>query len=162
MTVPRNEPVGLRPSAEAEAFQRLFQSLSNTLLGVLTEKYLLSEEDAIVLLQDAFYAFTQLTVPTSEAEEWLTASICLSAAKISRRRKEAVDEDIAEIREMLDRQRAFQVLPAQARRAVRLRVHEERSFEEIAEELNVTVDAARRLVRTSVEKLRRLHNPEKP
>jgi len=166
MTVSRNEPEGLRHSAESEEFQKLYHELSRILHGVLATRYHLAESEATALLEDAFYAYMQITVPTSDAESWLTAAICTRAemlygARVVRATPPDVDSDIAHLREMLSTLRGLETLPDKARTAVRLRVHDQLSYEDIASELDVSVVYARHLVRTSIEKLRALQRKEK-
>lgn len=161
MSVSRNESEGLPHSPELDEIERLHQSLVRVLGGTLTRDFCLSEAEANDLVQQALCAYLQLTVSTSEAEAWLISVVCSRAEALYRQRAGAsavpvpgATQESTRTREVLEVMRGLEALPANAQKAVRLRIHERRSFEDIADELNVSVKYARHLVATSLKKLR--------
>lgn len=159
MSVSRNESEGLRHSPEVDEIERLHQSLTRVLGGTLTRDYGLSSAEGNELLQQALCAYLQLTVPIGDPEAWLIAIVCSKAEELYRQRggragAPDVQQATSRAREILGVVRGLEALPADARKAIRLRIHEGWSFEDIAAELDVTVRYARHLVATSLKKLR--------
>jgi len=159
MSVSRNESEGLRPSPEVDEIERLHQSLTRVLGGTLTRDYGLSVAEGNELIEQALCAYLQLTVSTADADAWLISIVCSKAEELYRQRgggSGAPDAARAtsRARSVLGVMRELEALPADAQKALRLRFHDNWSFEDIAAELNVTVKYARHLVATSLKKLR--------
>lgn len=155
MSVSGKEAEGLRHSADAEEIDRLYQSLSEVLFGVLTEKYELTAADAASLLEDTFGAYVTSKAAVSDAQGWLISMACAEAEKFQQIR--AFEEALPETsRDAPDREltcRAVATLPENAREAARLRFYERKSYDDIATRLGITVHYAEHLVATSIAKV---------
>jgi DNA-directed RNA polymerase specialized sigma24 family protein len=159
MTVSRNEREGLPHAPEVDEIERLHQSLTRVLGGALTRDYGLSAAEGTELIQQALCAYLQLTISAADPEAWLISIVCSKAEELYRKRgggSAVPDAALASsrAREVLGLVRGLEALPADAQKAIRLRIREGWSFEDIAAELNVTVKYARHLVATSLKKLR--------
>lgn len=161
MNFSNKESEGLRHSPEVDEIEHLHQSLTRVLGGTLTRDYGLQDTEANELVQQALCAYLQLTVSTNDPEAWLISIVCSRAEAMYRERAgasappapDAVRQS-ARTRDMLKIVRGLERLSPDAQKAVRLRMHDRWSFEDIAAELNVTVKYARHLVATSLKKLR--------
>lgn len=158
MSVSRNESEGPRHSSEIVEIERLHQSLVRVLGATLTRDYCLTEAEAAELIEQALCAYLHLTVSTSNGEAWLIAAVCSKAEELYRKRGSSGATDPvqagARARKVLGVRRGLEALPADAQKAVRLRIRDRWSFEDIAAELDVTVKYARHLVFTSLRRLR--------
>ncbi|HEV7240811.1 MAG TPA: sigma factor-like helix-turn-helix DNA-binding protein [Thermoanaerobaculia bacterium] len=155
MSISGKEAVGLRHSADAEEIDRLYQSLSGVLFGVLTERYGLTVPDAEFVIEDTFSAYMTSKAAVSDAQGWLISTVCEEAETLQQIRafEEALPEASRDTRDRELTRRALATLPENAREAVRLKFHERKSYDDIAATLDVAVHYAERLVATSVTKV---------
>lgn len=155
MSVSGKEAEGLRHSADAEEIERLYQSLSEVLLGVLTERYELTVAEAASLLEDTFGAYVTSRAAVSDAQGWLISAACAEAEKLQQIRafEEALPEASGDARARELTSRALAMLPENAREAVRLRFYERKSYDDIAANLGITEHYAEHLVATSIAKV---------
>jgi len=162
MSASHNESEGLGHSAEVERIEVLYRTLDTALTRVLIQRYVMTDTEARSLLEEALYAYLQVTVPTSEPHSWINATVMMRAEELyPKRGTSSLPDDIAEARKLIETVRGLDTLPDNARRALRLRALEQWSYEDIAADLGITVRYARRLVVSSIAKLKSLRSAKK-
>lgn len=157
MSIERDDPEGLGRSAESDQTERLYASV-----GAVAARLLQREcgfTDAVIewIVADAFLAYTLLeSVP--EPESWLAEAIFDRARRYMRLRgmdeHRDHEEDAAHVRTLVFTKAALRMLSPAARRALELHCHE-KSYEDIAADLGVTVRAAEKLVMNAKSQLQR-------
>ena len=135
----------------------LYESLGGILQRMVVRQFKVSQEDAEALVRDTFLLYYETNAARSDVREWLTATVCGNAKEYLRRRglvapEEGTDQT-REIRRLLCHRDAKEILPSHARQAVRMRFEEQKTYPEIAAELDVSADTAQRLVAKAVVKL---------
>lgn len=156
MELPNDDPF-LHHSGEPEQ-EALYETLGGLLQRMVMRQFQVSPEDAQSLVRETFIVFSEMNVARSEAQEWLTGAVCSSAKAYMQRRGLVAPEDVTErereIRRELAHRDALAMLPSQDREALRLRFEERKTYPEIAAELDVSVEAAQRIVARAAAKLR--------
>ena len=159
MSVPRKESEGPRHSPEVDQTVRLYQSVRADLGSVLTRDFLMAADEAERLVDEAICVCLQTGIAEDKRRPWCIASILAQAEKVYRKR--AAEEASAEIarkaeraREIVRLRRGLEQLPAKEQEAVRLYMYEGWPVEAIAEKLNWSEAAARRLIAIALKKLR--------
>lgn len=158
MKAPADDPLLLHSAATEQ--ERLYEMLGGVLQRLVTRKFEVTQEDAESLVKEAFIAYHGAKVAPNEVEDWVVGAVCRNARKYLQRRGLVAPADVlAEERagqRVLSQREALAMLPSHAREALRLRFEERKSYPEIAEALDVPIDAAQRLVAKAGAKLRGL------
>jgi RNA polymerase sigma factor (sigma-70 family) len=160
MSIERDDSGALPRSAESGEVERLFDSVAGVLGGMLMRDYGLSEAAIETVLRDAFLGFVDSrgTIP-GDPRAWLTGQILERATEHLRLRGiEPEPDPAADARRMLNliyTQAALATLQKKARQALMLLFHEQKSYEEIAADLEVSVRYAQRLVTRAMAQLRK-------
>jgi RNA polymerase sigma factor (sigma-70 family) len=155
-----NDDARTRRSPDGEE-RPLYESFGEVLLRAVM-RIGVPEEAADALVREAFIGYFFLNPPPQpqEAKAWLIAAAGMKASEYLKMHGLPAGGNVAEAAravEHLEVQREeLATLPARAREALRLRVSEGRSYAEIAEALDVSEFAARKMVSRAWAKLRRL------
>jgi RNA polymerase sigma factor (sigma-70 family) len=144
----------------AEAAARLYESVGGPLLHVLTDRFRLSQEEAKALL--SLVCLRAMTQDVKNREAWAVVSACHGAQTLRRRHDQGTAapppditvEELEALREVVLVGKALATITRHGREALRLRFHEQRSYAEIAAELDVTEKYAKHLVFRSLQRLR--------
>lgn len=160
---------------ETIAFEVLFERHSGRVQGYLQKK-LFSPKEAQDLLQEVFFKLHRSrhlyngTLPFSPWLFSITRSIWLDHLK-KRNLEDATEQGklealqpvahIARVSDASAGQEILDRLPASQEEAVRLRVFDEATFEEIATRLSTSPDNARQLVSRGLRKLRKIWGSRK-
>ena len=145
----------------------LYEALGGLLLRVITHRYEVPPEDAASVLDEAFLAYYAMQTPPRDARAWLIAAVC-ALGKAYRERQgglrgegggargegHGIEDDVRAVRDLVWYREALATLPRIAREALRLRVAEGKSYEEIAAILDLSADAAQRMVAKAAAKVR--------
>ncbi|HEU4886732.1 MAG TPA: sigma factor-like helix-turn-helix DNA-binding protein [Thermoanaerobaculia bacterium] len=145
------------PFAEAE-HEELYHTLGGFLQGLLVRQFDVPQEDAELLVYEAFVSYFTRNLPFRNARTWLIGAAC-SNANTWRARRGLPPENGTEIAQnagkRLPHREAVAMLPEErARKALRLRFEEKKDYPEIAAELGVSTFAAKRIVAKAVAELR--------
>jgi RNA polymerase sigma factor (sigma-70 family) len=155
MKAPTDDPP-LHRSGEPEQ-ATLYEALGGVLQRMVVRMFAVSQETAEALVRDTFHSYYQMKVARSDTQAWLTGMVCRNAKEYLQRRGVVVPgngtEQEREIRSLLSDRDALAMLPSHARDALRLRFEKQKTYPEIAAELDVSVDTAQRLVRKAMAKL---------
>tara|TARA_B110001454_G_scaffold219192_1_gene251141 strand:- start:23969 stop:24505 length:537 start_codon:yes stop_codon:yes gene_type:complete len=151
------------------AFDILFHRHSARVLGFLSQR-IAKKKEANDLLQEVFFKLHRskhlynVTLPFAPWLFSITRSVLFDYSKkknledsvdvkdleqISILEPEAVDKNLTEV---------LETLPQQQQQAIRLRVYDEETFEEIAARLSTSPENARQLVSRGIKKLRQAFN----
>lgn len=160
----------------SEIYRQNAHGLRRFLIGLLQ-----SDADAADCLQETFAALVQQgnqqTIATQRA--WLymvarnQAALLIRRRQTNRRALNSVQETATEhqtesdpVTAAIDQERqsrlraAIENLPAAQRQIVELRIHDNRTFQQIAEELDIPLGTALARMRSALKKLsQRLHEP---
>lgn len=134
----------------------LYERVSGLLLNALTHRFHLPQREAEALLFETFTVYQGLERKPRDPVVWIIGAACRHAQGYLRVRGLPVPVDCDTLEAALVQRAAIDTLPELARKALRLRYGDKRSFEEIAEELGVSTHAAKRLVAKAVTSLKAL------
>lgn len=154
MTTPK-DGVGSQHTAETEQ-SALYEALGGVLRSLLMRAFELPEQDAEWLLRESIIDYT-LNKQAPDARAWLIGVACRNANGYRQRRglpaaNEA--EAVRQITAVLATRDALATLPRRAREALRLKFDEKKSYEEVAEQLGLSVHAAKRFVSKALTQMR--------
>jgi RNA polymerase sigma factor (sigma-70 family) len=158
---PTGDEAGRRElSALALAAQSLYESVGGVLLRFLTDRFRLSEKEAQALLCGACYEAVRLDVRDRPA--WTIGYSCNCARTLRRWHDEGTAapppditlEELEALRGVVLVNQALATLTEHGREALRLRFREQRSYAEIAAELDISTRYAKQLVFRSLQRLR--------
>jgi DNA-directed RNA polymerase specialized sigma24 family protein len=159
--IPTQDDAG-RPqqSTLAESAERLYESVGGVVMRTLVDRFGLSPEEAETLLRGTCSDAMKQQVRNREG--WTIAAACNSAKTLRRWRDDGRSgpppditvEEIDALRGIVMVGKALATIPESARTALRLRFREQRSYAEIAAELDVTQKYAKLLVFRSLQRLR--------
>jgi RNA polymerase sigma factor (sigma-70 family) len=146
-------------SALAQA-QRLYESVGGVLLRMLTGRFGLPPEEAAALLSRVCLEAVEKDVENREA--WTIAMTCNGAKTLRRWHDDGTAppppditlEELEALRGVVLVGKALATITERGREALRLRFREQRSYAEIAAELDITQRYAERLVAKSLARLR--------
>lgn len=153
MTRANDESARLLPAPEGEDWA-LYESVGGMLLHALTSKFGLPADRAQLLVYETFIMLFQSDCKPSDRKAWLVNTACTRAKEDLRSRDLPVPPDAERLEAALVMRDATQALTARGREALRLKFHERKTDQEIAEELGISVFAAKRLVFKAFAKLR--------
>jgi RNA polymerase sigma factor (sigma-70 family) len=147
-------------SGLAEAAARVYESVGGPVLYTLTDKFGLSPEEAEALLNRVCVEAVKEGVKNPEA--WAIGMACHGAKTLRRWHDQgtaapppdATLEEIEALRRVVLVGKALGTITERGREALRLRFREQRSYAEIAAELDVTQKYAELLVFRSLQRLR--------
>ena len=139
--------------------EALYEMLGGALQGVLTRKFGIPRVDAEWLVCEVFMVFSMLDPAPPDARSWLIAGACRRAKEYLKMRGLTAGQDESEetVERLLRRDEALALLSERARRVLRLRFDERKTYAEIAAELGVTVRSAKRIVSAAAAELRGLN-----
>jgi RNA polymerase sigma factor (sigma-70 family) len=144
MNIERDDPEGLRRPAESEDLEQLYGAVRGSVGALLVDRGM---PDAAIdaVLYDAFSEYTRLKESVENPVAWLTDAVfALAATYLRLRGLDAAPEpdDIARLADLVVTHATLAKLPERTGQVVRLRYFERKSFEQIAEELDITAGAA--------------------
>ena len=131
-------------------------ALAAMLVRRLTNSFGIPAPDAEAIVVNARLCLLAAGGAT-DAEAWLVETVC-EAARGYWRRTAPADASAGEtetLREVIFTGRALEALPPQMREALRLRCHEGRAYEDIAQEMDIARPYAERLVARALAKMTR-------
>ena len=158
---PTGDEAGRRePPALALAVQGLYESVGGVLLRFLKDRFRLSEKEAQAVLCGACYAALRLDL--RDRETWTIGYSCNSARTLRRWHDEGTVppppdvtlEELEALRGVVLVSQALATLTESGREALRLRFRKQRSYAEIAAELDISTRYAEQLVFRSLQRLR--------
>ena len=145
------------PFAEAE-HAALYRTLGGFLQRLLVRQFGVPQEEAELLVFEAFISYYTRNLPFRDARRWLTGAACDTANLW--RAKRGLPPAEAEIAGTVDKRLSYrearELLPQRAQQALRLRFEEKKDYPEIAAELGVSTFMAKRYVKKGVAELRKL------
>jgi RNA polymerase sigma factor (sigma-70 family) len=152
------------PSAE-EGIE-LYESLGGRLQRTLMNRFAVPPPDAERLVFEVFFSYVTRRATVDDPKRWLTAKTWESGVTWQRRHAETPQPEIAaaelqEWRERLLVPGALEALPAPVREMVRLRFAEERTYEEIAAEMGVSMFYVKTAVNKARERLQKMGRLER-
>jgi RNA polymerase sigma factor (sigma-70 family) len=163
MTGSKDQPGRLLRFPEAEQ-PTLYETLGGILQGVLMRRFELSQTDAELLIRDTFISLETLEEEPDEPRKWLIDRACRSARAHQQEHSLTVrdeEDDLHAVKQFLSHRTTAEILPTRTREAVRLRFLEHKTYQEIAEGLDISRDTATRLVAKGVVKIRKLLRMER-
>lgn len=137
--------------SEGARVEKLYERYGGALKHVIMRSFGLDSEDAEAVLEETLQA--SLTRPDPYDVNCFIAAVCRHASTRSDA-SEPTEQEIEALRKEILLRPAIEGLTPDAHEAVRMRIVEECTFEQIAERLGVSVRYARRLVVGAVQKLR--------
>ncbi len=159
MTNERDDTAGLRRSGESASDpveDRCRRAAADAGILLITQ-YGMRQDVVTNLCDEAMRSWRTFRRDLRDPDRWVHERI-IERAKAYRERH-GVDADAEEkplhISDAIRDRAALNTLPPRARKALRMLCFEQKSFEEIAEELDVCVPAARGLVTKGLNRLRR-------
>jgi DNA-directed RNA polymerase specialized sigma24 family protein len=131
-------------------------ALTAMLLRRLTKSFGIPAADAEEIVRDALL-WRLAAGAMSDPESWLVETVCTTARSYWRREApgDATEAEMAAIRAAVFTGAALLALAPQRQEALRLRLHEGRTYREIAEAMDITPGYARGLVREALTKIAR-------
>lgn len=163
MNTPEDGSGPAHDSVDAEQ-AALSESLGGFLIALLRRAFEVSERDAEWLVRETFIDHIQ-NEPAPDARAWILGAACKKANAYRQRRglpaadEAAIERQAAATLSIRD---AMESLPRRAREALRLRFEEKKTYTEIAEQLGLSVYAAKRFVAKALARLRGLLRGEEP
>lgn len=151
------------PFAEAE-HAALYHALGDFLQGVLVRHFDVPQEDAELLVYEAFVCYFTRNLPFRDARTWLISAAC-SNANVWRARRglppgnREIEQNAA--RRLPYREAVAMLSEPRAREALRLRFEEKKDYPEIAAQLDVSTFTAKHIVARAVAELRGLLRRER-
>ena len=147
-------------SALAPATQSLYESVGGVLLRFLTDRFRLSEKEAEAVLCGACYEAVRQDV--RDRVTWTVGYSCNYAQTLRRWHDEGTAppppditlEELEALRGVVFVNQALATLTEHGREALRLRFRKQRSYAEIAAELDISTRYAKQLVFRSLQRLR--------
>jgi RNA polymerase sigma factor (sigma-70 family) len=147
-------------SDAAEAAARLYESVGGPVLRVLTDRFRLSQEEAQELL--GLVCLRAMTQDVKNRVAWAVVSACNGAQTLRRWHDlglaapppDITVEKLEALQEVVLVGKALALITEHGRKALRLRFREQRSYAEIAAELDITEKYAKHLVFRSLQRLR--------
>ena len=162
MTESKDPPGRLLRFPEAEQ-PTLYEAIGAVVQGVIVRCFNLSQAEAELLVRDTILRLETLEEKPPEPGTWLIDRACRSARAHQQMHGLAVPDeadDLHGVAKFLSHRAAAGILPSRSREAVRLRFLEHKTYQEIAEELDISRDTAARLVAKEVAEIRKLlRNP---
>jgi DNA-directed RNA polymerase specialized sigma24 family protein len=170
----RDEAERPRRFAQAESIADLYERIGPFLLRILVRQFSIPADEAEALLPTIF---TVLPSDVADQEKWLIAATCNSASAWRQQRARdrgettggpsgATAAEIAAANGLLSATRALAAMPPQGREAVRLRFRENKTYAEIAAELDISEFYAQRLIEKTLARAwalqRRQQRPDEP
>lgn len=131
-------------------------AVRDTLIQTVTRSFGIPDADAREIVRQACIALFHARL-SIDPERWLCNVVCDLAREYWRSEPpaDASPGEAITFREVNFTKRVLSTLSATAREALRLRYHEGRTLEEIAQALNVAPVAARRMIEKSLAKILR-------
>ncbi len=155
MTTPKDGIGSPQHTAEAEQ-AALYETLGGVLRSLLMRVFELPEQDAEWLVRESFIDYT-LNKQAPDARAWLIGVACRNANGYRQRRGLPAANEAEAARQItlvLANRDALATLPRLAREALRLKYDEKLSYEEVAEQLGLSVHAAKRFVSKALTQMR--------
>lgn len=156
MSHPHDDVERLHRSAEAE---NLYLSVHTVVGGTLMRTYGMSEAAVDAVLQDVYRMYQLERGEIKDPFGWLVRHACSEAARHLKLRgiegPRDPQDDAPRLRDILLTQAALDTLPARLRQVIRMHYDEGKTSEQIAEELEVTVPYARKLLSKGMALLRK-------
>jgi RNA polymerase sigma factor (sigma-70 family) len=146
-------------SSAAETIDRLYDAYAGILQRMLVRSFGIDGEDGLAIIAEAFVAL--ITARPADPEAWLIAGVYRAAIEFRRRRgteahvpRSLTAEELRHLQDAGIVRSVLATLPEPAKRAMLLRFAQRRSYAEIAEELGIATQYAKRLVREGFVRIR--------
>lgn len=158
MHPPQDHPARNASAAEAARTERLYEKCAGVLKQTLEMSFGVPPDEAEMMVQHALLAL--ITTNVVDEEAWVIAAVCrlgtqYQAAHELKIPPDARPAEVRAIRERMIVRDAIATLPDRAQEALRLRFVEGRTMAEVAEQLDINMRFAKRLVLGSVSTLLR-------
>ena len=147
--------------ADGQSIEGISEGTADLIRRTLTRTFGLPPEEAEALLKDMLLAST--LIDFRDREQWLIVAACGAAAELRGDALDALDttpppdttpKELEAARGVALTEQELAALPPQARKAMRLRYDEHRSYPEIAAELGISRRYAASLIEKSLARLR--------
>jgi DNA-directed RNA polymerase specialized sigma24 family protein len=147
--------------ADGQSIEGISESVADLIRRTLTRTFGLQPERAEAILAELFMGATLLNL--KDPEGWLIVAACNAAAELRGDALDTLDtatppdataKELEAVRGLVLTEEELAALPPQARKAMRLRYHEHRSYPEIAAELRISRRYAASQVEKSLARLR--------
>ena len=144
-----------QPSHESEDIEQLYESLSAVLLRTLQKQYGLDPVTAERVIEQHFLGYVQIAPHRrpEDPEAYLTAAVCLYAAKFHGKQPNEGAGEVSRTRDPLLTRKRLALLSEREKKVMKMRLSDRMSVEEIAAAMNRSPAYIRWLVNQATQKL---------